>query len=177
MVMQPLFGYESFYKINTNGEVFSIRRNHMLKYRISNGGYKRVKLYNETGHKEITVHRLVGMQYIVNKNNKPDINHIDGDKFNNCVSNLEWVTKAENTRHAVSLGLSGCWNSKKNGKLSGEGNGRCKLSDKTIKSIRRMYTRKYGEIAELAKRFNVTTATISRIVNNKYRMQEVQIGY
>ena len=108
MVMQPLLGYESFYKINTNGEVFSIRRNHMLKYRISNGGYKRVKLYNETGHKEITVHGLVGMQYIVNKNNKPDINHID---------------------------------------------------------------------AELAKRFNVTTATISRVVNNKYRMQEVQIGY
>ena len=174
--MEPLQGYEQFYEINPAGGVFSLRRKHLLKYRISNGGYRRVMLYDKTGHKELSVHRLVGIQYLPNKEGKPDINHIDGNKLNNHVSNLEWVTKAENSQHAVRLGLMGCWNSNKNGKLSGEGNGRCKLSDKTVTQMRKEYTGKRGELKRMGEHYNVHWATVSRIVNNKQRTNGGQIG-
>ena len=68
-------------------------------------GYLGVQLYNhgEAQHKRI--HRLVAEAFIPNPDNKPDINHKDGNKHNNSVDNLEWVNKSENMRHAYQTGL------------------------------------------------------------------------
>ena len=68
-----------------------------IKHRLCRNGYCRIKV----DRKEYGMHRLVAIAFIPNIHNKPDVNHIDGNKQNNNVSNLEWVTKKENMLHAV----------------------------------------------------------------------------
>lgn len=74
------------------------------------GGYKAIR-YNA---KQYSVHRLVAEAFIDNPNNKPEVNHIDGNKDNNNVSNLEWVTHSENIKHAWDTGLRNRYQNKKN---------------------------------------------------------------
>jgi hypothetical protein len=76
----------------------------VLKPSVSSG-YKRHLLSNCKTRKQFLVHRLVAQCFCENKDNKPEVNHIDGDKTNNEAKNLEWVTARENTQHATSLGL------------------------------------------------------------------------
>lgn len=64
------------------------------------GKYKRIWLYNKWNYITISIHRAVAQAFIKNPNNKPCVNHIDGNKFNNVQSNLEWVTYSENIQHA-----------------------------------------------------------------------------
>ena len=67
--------------------------------------YMLVKLCHFEVQKTISVHRLVASAFIPNPQNKPEVNHIDGNPANNCVENLEWVTKEENMAHAARTGL------------------------------------------------------------------------
>lgn len=71
------------------------------------GEYLSIGLYHDRKRKSFAVHRLVALVYLDNPENKPCVNHIDGDKFNNHVSNLEWCTHSENAIHAVETGLKG----------------------------------------------------------------------
>ena len=69
-------------------------------------GYMQVTIYNDIGKpKTIKVHRLVARAFIENKNNLPQVNHKDGNKLNNCIDNLEWITHKENIRHSYRTGL------------------------------------------------------------------------
>ena len=68
-------------------------------------GYLNIDLYSGGKRTKAKIHRLVGEAFIPNPDNKPEVNHIDGDKHNNNVENLEWVTHSENIRHAFSTGL------------------------------------------------------------------------
>lgn len=96
------FGYSN-YLINKNGEVFSKFRNKTLAQH-TNGDYMKVKLTSDKGvAKTISTHRLVGMAYLEldpNSKSKKVINHKDGIKTNNKLSNLELVTQSENVKHA-----------------------------------------------------------------------------
>lgn len=105
-------GYEGLYQISNFGKVYSkignlrYKNPHpiMMKYD-SSGGYARVMLSKDKVFKRFLVHRLVAEAFIPNPLNKPEVNHIDGNKLNNCVDNLEWVTCKENKRHAIKNGL------------------------------------------------------------------------
>ncbi|KKN85457.1 hypothetical protein LCGC14_0277760 [marine sediment metagenome] len=102
--MKSIKGFEN-YLIEDSGKIFSLFRNKCLKPLPTNWGYYRVGLrkQNKTHYKYIS--RLVAEAFISNPDNKPQINHKDGNKFNNNVSNLEWVTQSENMQHAIALGL------------------------------------------------------------------------
>ena len=103
-------GYEGLYQVSTDGNVKSLRKhNHknpiILKPKLTWDGYYDITLYYDGKPKSIRVHRIVAETFIPNKENKPQVNHIDGNKLNNCVTNLEWVTNIENHVHAIRIGL------------------------------------------------------------------------
>lgn len=94
----PIPGYED-YLIYPEGRVYSKKSNKFLKHNLVSSGYHTVELFNRYGSKRVLVHRLVGKSYIPNPKNLPQINHIDENKNNNHVSNLEWCTAKYNMNH------------------------------------------------------------------------------
>ena len=73
---------------------------------INKKGYKQVTLYDDNGKpKTMRVHKLVALAFIENEDNLPQINHKDGNKQNNCVDNLEWISNYDNIQHAIKNGL------------------------------------------------------------------------
>ena len=78
----------------------------VLKKRVKQDGYLNAALTLKGKRKDISVHRLVAMAFIDNPENKLEVNHKDGVKTNNEVSNLEWSTRKEQMKHAYSMGLN-----------------------------------------------------------------------
>ena len=97
---------ETDYEINELGEIYSHKTNRLLSGSIFNTGYKMVRLTINGQKKGYAVHRLVAEAFISNPNNLPIVNHIDGNKLNNCVENLEWVSQSQNRIHAVQNQIS-----------------------------------------------------------------------
>ena len=102
----PITGYPAYY-INRLGQVYSAHLARLLKD--SNcAGYRQVNLRANGQSKTVKIHRLVALAFLANPQNKPDINHKDGDKANNSLCNLEWCTAKENVQHAIRMGLFRC---------------------------------------------------------------------
>lgn len=97
-------GYET-YKIDSNGLVRS-PSGKTLKSWIDNKGYFMVSLGGRNNKRTIGVHRLLALTFVPNPDNLPEVNHIDGNKQNNDLNNLEWVTHGDNMRHAYDTGLN-----------------------------------------------------------------------
>lgn len=104
-------GYEGLYAVTRVGVVYSLPRKFSRKLRVMKpvknmkAEYIRIALTKDGRTKLVYLHQIVAMTYISNPHNKPMVNHIDGDKTNCRVENLEWVTRMENYIHAVELGL------------------------------------------------------------------------
>ena len=92
------------YSVSSDGQIRNDVRNTLLKQQ-TDYGYKTVIIRINKKPKKFRVHRLVALMFIPNEENKPYVNHIDGNRSNNNVSNLEWCTPQENTIHAVATGL------------------------------------------------------------------------
>ena len=96
-------GYDGKYQVNTKGQVKSNTKKSkgkLLSISETNN-YHRVKLNN----KSVSLHRIVALTFLPNPKNLPQVNHIDGDKSNNTLKNLEWVCHSENQKHAYETGL------------------------------------------------------------------------
>lgn len=168
-------GFEGKYQVSNLGEVKSLKR--LLK--TSNGkqwyvrerilkqndskGYKKVVLQNKSIKKTIKVHRLVADGFIENPGNKPCVNHKDGDKTNNNITNLEWVTYSENTIHAWKTGLKV--------KKQGEDHNTSKYSNNEIRAVRNIYDNK--EYYEKILNKKLTYKMIGRI----FGMDSANVGY
>ena len=148
-------GYEGLYQVSNLGRVRSLDRwrkngsgEYKQKGRILNQGYtttgyKQIVLNKDKKRKTLKVHRLVAIAFIPNPENKPNVNHIDGNPHNNNVENLEWCTQAENVQHAINTGLK-----------------RCNIIDKEI--LEDMHYNKKMSTQAIAKEFGVTKMIIIR---------------
>lgn len=115
---RDIVGYEESYQVSNLGRVKSLARGifeingkqrvskeKILKSKRISSGYRAVILYKDRKEKTMYIHRLVAQSFLQNDNNYTDVNHKDGNKENNCVENLEWVTRSYNIKHAYNAGL------------------------------------------------------------------------
>lgn len=148
-------GYNGIYQVSNSGKVRSYaghkgfgRRTEpiYLKEREISGGYKQVTLSKDNKRYQKLVHRLVAQAFIPNPKNKPEVNHIDGDRGNNVFANLEWVTRSENVRHAIYITRSD-------------------MSHKKIKCVET--GKKYKSIRSAAKDVGCSASQLSAVLNKK----------
>jgi hypothetical protein len=122
VIWKVIKGFEK-YEVSNHGQIRNVKTKYVLAQFLGGNGYYKVGLWNHSGEKKrLMTHRLVAVTFCDNKNNKPVINHIDGNKTNNNSYNLEWCTHKENIRHAYDLGL-----------MIGTDHNKCKKLGKTSK--------------------------------------------
>lgn len=161
-------GYEGHYRVSDHGRVYSEKsKKFMGVNRITKDGYNYIALSKNNKSKEFRMHRLVATHFIPNPDNKETVNHIDGNKLNNHVDNLEWSTRHENMQHAYNLGLKEMH--------KGHEHVSSKLTLEQIKEIRATYKpRAKGRSAiALGKKYGVHNSTILRIVKNERYAENV----
>lgn len=124
-------GFDGVYEISSQGNVKSFARNSIGKIirPVNLCGYLRIGLWKNKIKHSILIHRLVAIAFIPNPENKPEVNHINGKKWDNRVENLEWCTRRENVQHAFNTNL-------RTGYL-GEKHPTTKLKDDDVINIRK----------------------------------------
>lgn len=103
-IKRDVVGYEGIYTVDIYGNVFNADGK-LIKQRTNEWGYFDIGLSKNNKQSRFKVHRLVAQAFIPNPQNKTQVNHIDGNKKNNAVWNLEWVTPKENTQHSITTKL------------------------------------------------------------------------
>lgn len=172
MSFKNIPGFGNYYQVDENGNIKSISRiiphqrlgqkrvnERILKQRIDRNGYHLATLAYMGDAFVKMVHVLVALAHIPNPFKKPFINHKDGNKSNNNISNLEWCTQSENTLHAFKNGLMVM--------PRGEKNHSSKLTEKEVVEIKSLLSK--GEITQykIAKLFKVHKVTIFDIKHGK----------
>lgn len=115
-IWKPIKGF-SHYEVSNKGRIRSKKfdnahKGTILKFSICGSGYYKATLCEDKKHYQIMIHKIVAQTFIPNPENKRTVNHIDGNKLNNNVENLEWSTYSENLKHAYKNGLN-YWTPKK----------------------------------------------------------------
>jgi len=152
-------GVNKKYTIDTYGNIYDIKEKKYRKPKPNRKGYLKVSFYVNGKDKRFFVHRLVLMTFNpVDGMENLQVNHIDGNKQNNYVGNLEWCTNAENQRHAFQHGLIS---------RKGTKNSQAKLTEKQVLEIAEMIMdgKTNKEISEL---FNICSETVSTIRTKRH---------
>ena len=163
--------YEGLYEVSNTGLIKSLAKSwisgknkvnrkkeeSILKSFLSGNGYKTVTLSNNT-YKKYTIHRLVIEHFKINNLNLKEINHIDGNKLNNNIDNLEFCTSSQNKQHAWDNNLR---------TFSFKNHAKAKLSNEIAEKIRKEYqTGKFTQ-RDLAKKYDIVVSGINQIIKNK----------
>ena len=177
-VWKDIEGYEGLYQVSNTGKVKSLnykmkKIEKELKLHGDRKGYLTTSLCVNGKMKTIKVHRAVAMAFIPNPDNKPEVNHKDGDKTNNCVSNLEWATPKENALHAFKTGLKS--GSVEKGKWLAENYGTKVLKENSLKRRKPIIATKlddgeeifFESAADAERRLGVAHTYISLVCRGK----------
>lgn len=156
------------YKVSDKGVILSKKNRKPIKYRKNDKGYPCASLWINGKSKFIRIHRLLAQLFIPNPENKPCVNHIDRDRANFDIKNLEWVTHSENVIHSINNGGRDNWTRNN----VGINNPNTKLSWSTVCAIRELYSGGNYSQNELSKIFNLSQGYIAKIVNNKVWMKK-----
>ena len=158
--------YEGLYEVSNTGRVRSVKRSITHKNgkirvypskekstEINNCGYPRTGLSKDGKQIKYFIHRIVAEAFIPNPDNLKQVNHKDGNKLNNDVSNLEWVSQVRNIQHSIDIGLR---------KVTGSDNSQSKLTEVDVVRIKRMII--LGEtLTRISELYEVSVSVISRI--------------
>ena len=148
-------GYEGLYFVNELGEIYSYPKKtrkgvrKMLAQK-NNNGYLSIDLCKNGNIKKYSLHRIIALAFLDNIENKEQVNHINGNKHDNRIENLEWSTRSENQKHSIETGLRSA---------KGEKNSQSKLTEIQVLNIfndKRTYN-------QISKDFNISIGTISDI--------------
>lgn len=158
-IVRDVVGYEGLYTVDIFGNVVRTKDNKVMRQQQNKFGYMNVSLNKDGRQHQHKVHRVVAEAFISNPLNKPQINHIDGDKLNNVVWNLEWTTPKENNIHASDTGLV-----------------------KTARKVRIVETgEEFSSLGSCARRINGNAGDISRCLDGRgtkthkgYHFEEVK---
>lgn len=156
-IFKPVPNYEGLYEGSNFGRIKSLPRGKKGKEKIlkpTKQTYYIIDLCKGGEIKRFLVHRLIAKTFLENTKNKEHVNHIDGNKLNNKLENLEWVTRSENQLHAIQYGLR---------TTKGVKNSQCKLTEKQVIEIFND-KRKYSEISN---QHNISIPTICDIKKNR----------
>lgn len=178
-IWKDIVGYEGNYQVSNYGNVKSLRRNEIykkngtnntkrirkekiLKNRLDKDGYCSVSLCKNGTIKHCRVHRLV--LFTFDPNPKISLNHLDGNKQNNKLENLEWCSVLENNLHSIKMGFT----------KIGEKHYKAKLTNENVSEIKRLYQQNIT-ITKIAKQFNVNFSTILDIIKKRSWKQHVLV--
>lgn len=180
-IWKKVVGYEGIYEVSNMGRIKRLQKlvetvskdmreggraqgeykhsrllpDRILKGIYSDKGYLTVGLTKDGKSKKVKIHRVVAIAFIVNPENKPEVNHLDGNKQNNRLDNLEWVTGEENVKHAIEMGLT---NKFPDGKLTD-------IDKQWILDNIVVGSRTHG-IMSMVKKYEVRADTIKRLIRN-----------
>ncbi len=173
-IWRDIPGWKGMYQASNLGRIKSLARyivtvkgtkypieEKILKGHVDTKGYIQVEFKRNRRRHIIALHRLIALAFIPNPENKPQINHINGNKTDNRIENLEWCTGSENVRHA--------WNNRLNHALHGEQHPNAKLTNEQAKWVKEHYIprdKEYG-VNAMARKFNVSTTPIYNILKKK----------
>lgn len=155
---KPIIDFSKIYEISSEGRVRNIITGKILKNQFSKQtGYFQVHLYGNI-IKRWNIHSLVANHFLGMWYMGKVINHKDGNKLNNFVENLEWVTQKENIQHSIRMGMTN---------QKGEDNPIAKLKEFEVIQIRQLYS--FGDYSQndLSKKFNISRSVIKDIINQR----------
>lgn len=152
-IWKDIEDYEGLYQVSNFGRIKRVTTGRILKGGKNKDGYLLVRLYKNSIGSTKGIHRLVAKVFIPNPENKPEINHIDEDKTNNKVSNLEWMTAKENTNHGT-----------RNGRMS-----RSKSIPIIATNIKTGESHEFYGTNECARQLGLSPGSICKCLKGRYR--------
>lgn len=166
-------GFENSYLISKEGNIKSLPKDNyskgesLLKPSIKRNGYACAVLFKNTKRNYIGVHRLVALTFIPNPENKLHVNHKDGNKLNNHVENLEWMTASENQKHSYNVLLRT--------RQKGSENKRSKLVIQVSKDG--FLVGVYASISECERETKISSSNIMRCLSGKRKSAGKYLWY
>jgi hypothetical protein len=146
------------YLITKKGKIWSKKYKKFLKPNTNGSGYLRVEFRIDNKRFHRVIHRVLAKVFIPNPENKKEVNHKDGNKLNNKLSNLEWVSPRENMKHAFKIGIKS---------HRGEKHPGAKLSGEQVREIRKLAKAGKLKQAKIGEKFGILQTTVSEIKSGR----------